>query len=349
MSGGVDSSAAALILKRQGYDVIGVSMKLRAGESGKGRCCSLEDFQDARKVAGLLDIPYYVVNMEQAFSDRVINNFTYHYLKGETPNPCILCNREMKFDLLLKKARDLGAEFLATGHYANIIFDNEKKRRLLFKGKDLEKDQTYFLFSMTQAQLAKVLFPLGGMKKKQVRELLREEGISIAEKEESQDICFIDDKGYASFISERIADKDIKRGHIISQNGTVLGEHDGIHGFTVGQRRGLGISSLKRLYVLGVDRENNNIIVGEKEALFSKGLDAVNVNWISCANRDETFRASVKIRYGRDEHPATIYRKGDKVRVEFDSPQMAVTPGQAAVFYNGDEVMGGGWIEGAIK
>lgn len=352
MSGGVDSSAAALLLKRQGFDVIGISMKLWAGEGGKRKCCSLEDFQDARRVSDILDIPYYVVNMEQAFSDRVIDNFTHHYLKGETPNPCILCNQEMKFDLLLKKAHDLGAEYLATGHYAKIVLDNEKKRRFLFKGKDQEKDQTYFLFSMTQTQLAQVLFPLGNMCKPEVRELLRKEGITIAEKEESQDICFIDDKGYASFISERIEEKDIKKGSIISENGDILGEHDGIHRFTIGQRRGLGISSLTRLYVVGVDHKNNNVIVGERDALLSKGLTAVNVTWISIASSDfkpgKTLRASVKIRYSQDEHPATIYTQGDKVRVEFDSPQMAVTPGQAAVFYNGDEVMGGGWIEGAI-
>ena len=304
MSGGVDSSAAALLLKRQGFDVIGMSMKLWAGESGKGRCCSLEDFQDARRVADILDIPYYVVNMEQAFSDRVIDNFTNHYLKGETPNPCILCNQEMKFDLLLKKAHDLGAEYLATGHYANIVLDNEKRRRFLFKGKDQEKDQTYFLFSMTPAQLAQVLFPLGDMCKPEVRELLRKEGITIAEKEESQDICFIDDKGYASFISERIAEKDIKKGPIISENGDILGEHDGIYRFTIGQRRGLGVSSSKRLYVVGFDHANNNVILGERDSLFSKGLTAINVNWISIASSDlkpgKTLRASVKIRYSQD-------------------------------------------------
>jgi len=348
MSGGVDSSAAALILKREGCDVIGMSMKLWGGASGKGRCCSLEDFQDARRVANILDIPYYVVNMEEEFSKRVIDNFLNNYLKGETPNPCILCNQEMKFDLLLKKARDLGADCLATGHYARTGFDNERKRWLLLKGLDRDKDQSYFLFSMTQDQLAHVIFPLGDSCKSEVREILRKEGITIANKGESQDICFIDDSGYSSFISKKITDREVRKGHIVSEDGEVLGEHDGIYRFTIGQRRGLGISSLKRLYVVGFDREKSSVIVGERAALLAKGLIAANLNWISMERPVKEFRASVRIRYSQDEYPATISTQSDKVRVEFDSPQMAVTPGQAVVFYSGEEVVGGGWIEEAI-
>lgn len=350
MSGGVDSSAAVLMLKREGYDVIGVSMKLWEGSGGKGRCCSLEDFRDARKVADILDIPYYVVNMQDEFRERVIDGFVDAYLRGETPNPCIACNQEMKFDLLLGKAADLGADCLATGHYARIDYDRKRERYVLRKGLDPSKDQSYFLFSMTQEQLSRVIFPLGRYRKEDVRSMLREEGIHIADKEDSQDICFVDEGGYSSFIGMTVDERAVKRGRIISREGEVLGEHGGIHSFTVGQRRGIGVPSDRRMYVLGFDHERNDIIVGDEQHLMVRGLVAINVNWLSIKGIEDKLDVKVKIRYSSSEHRATLLPGDDgKTVVEFDSSQRAVTPGQAAVFYNGDEVLGGGWIERALN
>ncbi len=353
MSGGVDSSAAALILKQQGYDVIGMSMKLwEGGEGGKGRCCSLEDFEDARRVAAKLEIPYYVVNMQEAFADRVIRNFVDSYLEGKTPNPCTLCNQEMKFDILLKKAAELGASHLATGHYAAIDHDDVADRYVLKKGKDPEKDQTYFLFSMTQKQMEHIMFPIGNMEKEDVRRMLRDGGIAIADKHESQDICFVDgdSAGYASFVERWAGANGIRKGRIVSIDGTVLGKHDGIHQFTIGQRRGLGISSSQRLYVIGFDHEKNDVVVGSEDRLYSKGLFAGKINWLSISAPAENFRASVKIRYSLDEESAIVSPLNDgSVRVDFDAPQRAVTPGQAVVFYDGNKVLGGGWIERVLS
>lgn len=351
MSGGVDSSAAALILKREGYDVIGVSMKLWEGvEGGKGRCCSLEDFQDARRVAEVLDIPYYVVNMQEEFSKRVVDLFVSDYIAGKTPNPCVLCNQEMKFDLLLKKASELGADYLATGHYIVKTHDEKSGRYILSKGKDPLKDQSYFLFSMTQGQLSKVLFPLGEYEKPAIREMLKEAGIRIADKAESQDICFVDDSGYSTLINSRVDEAAIRAGNIVNTEGEVLGRHNGIHNFTVGQRRGLGISSTQRLYVIGFDYTKNDVILGEPEDLLSSGLVAEKVTWVSVAGIEGPRRALVKIRYSTDEHPATLKMVDEGgVQILFDEPQRAVTPGQAVVFYDGDTVLGGGWIKRAIK
>ena len=352
MSGGVDSSAAALILKRQGYDVIGVSMKLLSDElSGKkGGCCSLEDFNDARRVADILDIPYYVLNMQKEFSERVIASFVSDYSLGKTPNPCILCNQEMKFDLLMKKAAQLGADYLATGHYARVDYDDERGRYILRKGLDATKDQSYFLFSMTQEQLSKTLFPVGSYCKDEIRDMLRDAGISIADKDESQDICFVDDGDYSSLIEKSKGKAGIKHGDIVSEDGEILGTHDGIHNYTVGQRRGLGISSLKRLYVLGLDLAGNRVIVGDEEGLLSGGLIATSPNWISVEGIKGELGASVKIRYSLNDHEAVLNLEDDgSVRVNFMERVRAVTPGQAVVFYNGDEVMGGGWIKGAIE
>ena len=351
MSGGVDSSAVALLLKKEGFDVIGISMKLWDGPSGKGRCCSLEDFRDARRVADIIDIPYYVVNMMDSFRDKVITNFVDNYLSANTPNPCILCNQEMKFDLLMKKASELGAQYLATGHYARIEQDEKSGRYLLKKGVDSKKDQTYFLFSMTQDELSKTLFPLGGYETKDdVRALLREANIQIAEKGESQDICFIDDDGYSNFIENEIDKEAVKKGNIVSVDGEVLGKHDGIHKYTIGQRRGLGVAAIKRQYVLGFNLETNDVILGDEEGLFSKGLIAKNCNFISFEKLSGDYKCAVKIRYSGNEWDCVISPCEDgKVSVQFDKPQRAVTPGQAVVFYNGDEVIGGGWIEKAIN
>jgi len=352
MSGGVDSSAAALILKREGYDVIGVSMKLLDDELSekKGGCCSLEDFNDARRVADILDIPYYVLNMQKEFSDRVIASFVSDYRSGKTPNPCILCNQEMKFDLLMKKASQLGADYLATGHYARVNYDDKRARYILKKGLDEAKDQSYFLFSMTQDQLSKTLFPVGSYQKDEIRDMLRDAGISIADKDESQDICFVDDGDYSSLVEKSAGKASLRHGDIVSEEGEVLGTHNGIHNYTVGQRRGLGISSLKRLYVLGLDFAANRVIVGEEERLLSGGLIATSPNWISIAGLEGELKASVKIRYSLNDHRAILNPEDDgSVNVKFIKKVRAVTPGQAVVFYNGEEVIGGGWIDRAIK
>jgi tRNA-specific 2-thiouridylase len=352
MSGGVDSSAAALILKREGYDVIGVSMKLLSDElSGKkGGCCSLEDFNDARRVADILDIPYYVLNMQKEFSDRVIASFVSDYNSGKTPNPCILCNQEMKFDLLMKKAAQLGADYLATGHYARADYDDKRARYILRKGLDATKDQSYFLFSMTQDQLSKTLFPVGSYCKDEIRDMLRDAGISIADKDESQDICFVDDGDYSSLIEKSVSKTSLRHGDIVSEEGDILGTHNGIHHYTVGQRRGLGISSLKRLYVLGLDFAANRVIVGDEEGLLSGGLIATSPNWISIAGLKGELKASVKIRYSLNDHGAILNPEDDgSVKIKFMERVRAVTPGQAVVFYNGDEVIGGGWIKRAIE
>jgi len=351
MSGGVDSSAAALILKNEGYDVIGISMKLWEGSSkARKSCCSLEDFRDARRVADIIGIPYYVVNMQNDFMERVIKPFISDYMEGKTPNPCVLCNSEMKFDLLIEKAAHLGADYLATGHYAIIERDESCQRYILKKGRDESKDQSYFLFSMTGEQLSKVIFPLGSYVKDEVREILRGARITIADKEESQDICFVEEGNYSAFIDKNSAVSPVKKGRIVSQWGEVLGEHEGIYRFTMGQRRGLGISSDRRLYVTGFDYKNNYVIVGDEEDLMSPGLIACNVNWISMEDLDREIEASVKIRYSRDDHKATLSPLGNgRVKVSFADAQRAVTPGQAVVFFRDDEILGGGWIEKAAK
>lgn len=351
MSGGVDSSAAALILKKEGYDVIGISMKLWEGSSkARKSCCSLEDFRDARRVADMIGIPYYVVNMENEFLERVVNPFISNYMSGQTPNPCVLCNSEMKFDLLLEKAAHLGADYLATGHYAIIEYDARRGQYILKKGRDESKDQSYFLFSMTQKQLSRILFPLGNYVKDEVRAILRDAGITIADKEESQDICFVEDGNYSAFIDKNGAIHPSGKGKIISRNGEVLGEHEGIYRFTIGQRRGLGISSTRRLYVTGFDEKNNHVIVGDEEDLMSSGLIARDVNWVAMNGLDCEMEASVKIRYSHDDYKATLSSLDNgKIEVSFMDNQRAVTPGQAVVFFKEDEILGGGWIERALK
>ena len=349
MSGGVDSTAAALILKKEGHDVIGVSMKLWEGEGGggKGKCCSLEDFRDARKVADMLDIPYYVINMQKEFNEKVIKTFVDDYVAGLTPNPCILCNQEMKFDLLLKKAADLGADYLATGHYSNIDYDDKRGRYILKKGKDESKDQSYFLFSMTQEQLSKTLFPLGRYCKDEIREMLRVANIHIADKAESQDICFVENGDYSSFIDKTVSEGSLHKGKILSQDGEVLGDHEGIHNFTIGQRRGLGVSSLKRLYVTNIDPESNNVTLGFESDLMTKGFIAEKMNWVSVPRLEGEMKARALIRYNSSGFDGVLSSLEDEsgIKFKFAKSQKSVTPGQAAVFYDGDEVVGGGWIK----
>ena len=353
LSGGVDSAVAAALLVEAGYEVIAISMLLAGNTEGRdGGCCSIDDFQDARRVAERLQIPYYVLNLKDAFRSRVIDVFTDEYLRGRTPNPCLLCNRDLKFDLLWRRARELDAHFVATGHYARVEYDPITEQYYLLRGADQHKDQSYFLFTLSQAQLARTLFPVGHLTKNEVREKARSLGLNIAEKPESQDICFVPDGDYARFIEERIATVQPQRvtfGEIVDEEGHVLGTHDGIHRFTIGQRRGLGVGGLTEpRYVTKIDSQSGRVSVGEKKQLMTRGLVATGVNWVN-GKQTADVTANVKIRYRHPVIPARIVpQSSEKAEVWFQQSYPAVTPGQAVVFYDGDQVLGGGWIERAL-
>jgi len=348
MSGGVDSSVAAALLKEQGHEVIGMTMQIWdyskfTAPDGKtfGTCCSLDDVYDARRVAEQIGIPFYVINFEDAFQQAVIDRFCDDYFSGRTPNPCVLCNQVLKFERLLHKARELQADALVTGHYAQI--ERTDDRYHLRKGVDAGKDQTYFLYTLTQEQMAMVRFPLGGMTKEEVRGHASRLGLRVAEKAESQDICFVPDGDYVRFLEEERGSGQLD-GEIVHVDGQVLGHHEGTYRYTIGQRRGLGLSWPEPLYVVGVDVENRRVIVGEKHYLATRGLEVCEVNWL-IPEPEGDLRAACRIRYRHHEVPATITPLRDgSTRVVFDEPQAGVTPGQAAVFYAGDEVLGGGWI-----
>jgi len=370
MSGGVDSSAVAAMLRAEGRNVIGLTMQLwnqrrLAGHEGmpesvQGRCCAIDDVYDARRVAEALGIPYYVVNHEERFERDVVRPFVEEYLAGRTPIPCSLCNNHLKFDQLLIVAQQIGAEQIATGHYAQVIFDEQLGRWLLKRPADKSKDQTYFLCGLTQEQLSRTLFPLGGMTKPEVRELARKHGLAIAEKPDSQEICFVPGGDYKRFLEAYLAEQgeqpagsssktiagEMVGGEMVTTDGNVIGEHAGVHNFTVGQRKGLGVSTGSPLYVIQIKNDTRQVVVGKDEELYSRTLRARRVNLISTAELREPMRVAVKIRHKHQPAPAMIESAGqDEVRVTFDEPQRALTPGQAAVFYDGDIVVGGGWIE----
>lgn len=359
MSGGVDSSVVAAMMARSGRKVAGFTMQLwnqrrlpelQTSET-TGRCCSLDDVYDARAVAQQVGIPYYVVNFEQRFEEQVVKPFIQEYLAGRTPIPCTLCNNHVKFDQFLDMAAGIGAEEIATGHYARIDYNEHTGRYELRRGADPGKDQTYFLFGLTQPQLSRAKFPLGSLLKPQVRELAREYGLSVAAKNDSQEICFVPNGDYAAFIDSYFREQGIQpdktRGSITTADGRVLGEHAGVHQFTVGQRKGLGIASGEPLYVISTQPATQTVVVGRSEELLAATCRVSSVNWISLERLVEPVRAQVKIRNKHVAADATLMPAPDPscAQVRFDEAQRAVTPGQAAVFYQGDLVVGGGWIE----
>jgi tRNA-specific 2-thiouridylase len=318
-------------------------------ESVQGRCCSIDDVYDARRVAETLGIPYYVLNHEARFERDVVRPFVEEYLAGRTPIPCSLCNNHLKFDQLLIVAQQIGADKIATGHYAQVVFDDRLNRWLLKRPADTSKDQTYFLFGLTQEQLSRTLFPLGGMTKPEVRELARKHSLAIAEKPDSQEICFVPGGDYKRFIDAYLAEQGeslpATAGELVTTSGEVIGEHTGIHNFTVGQRKGLGVATGSPLYVIQISGAQKQVIVGGEENLYSKTLRAKRVNLISVEDLREPMRVSIKIRHRHEPAAATLEKTGvDEILATFDEPQRAITPGQAAVFYDGDIVVGGGWI-----
>ncbi|MGH7864798.1 MAG: tRNA 2-thiouridine(34) synthase MnmA [Candidatus Binataceae bacterium] len=354
MSGGVDSSVAAAILRERGYEVVGIAMRLApepapSAVRGRGTCCSHDDFEDARRVAERMDFPFYVIDLRAEFSTRVIDYFVGEYVGGRTPNPCVMCNRDIKFDRLWKRARAIEADFVATGHYARIERDAAGRHHLL-RAADSAKDQSYFLFNLTAEQLARTLFPLGELTKDEVRAMARALGLRNADKPESQEICFVPDGDYARFI-ERYADRAALRpGYVVDSRGTALARHGGIHRFTVGQRRGLGIATGEPVYVRSIDSATGDVTIGSSAELGARGLIATNVNLLdpSLGERHRS-RVDAKIRYRHPMLPATLTGGAPgSVEVLFDNPGPAVTPGQACVFYRGDEVVGGGFIERAL-
>ncbi|MGB7217557.1 MAG: tRNA 2-thiouridine(34) synthase MnmA [Vicinamibacterales bacterium] len=350
MSGGVDSSVAAALLAEQGHDVIGLSMQLYDQSDPNrsfGSCCTLDDLYDARRVAAAINIPHYILNFERQFDEHVVSNFVGEYMAGRTPLPCARCNSDLKFATLLDRARGLGADAVATGHYARVERDATTGQVLLKRGADAAKDQSYFLFSLTQDQLARAVFPVGDHRKDAVRAYARAHKLPVADKPDSQEICFIPDNDYASFVSEH-SPQAARAGEIVDEGGRVLGGHGGIHRFTIGQRRGLGLTSWSTgapLYVVALKPADGQVVVGPKASLERTTLTASGVNWIA-GEPTAPLRASAQIRHRHRPAPCTLRSTGGgHAEVVFDAPQVAVTPGQAAVFYQDDVVVGGGWID----
>lgn len=347
MSGGVDSSVAAALLAEAGHEVIGLSMQLydqRDPQTSFGTCCTLDDLYDARRVARRIGIPHYIVNFEREFNDEVVSDFVREYVSGRTPIPCVHCNSDLKFATLLDRATGFDAEAVATGHYARIERDTAGRAQLR-RGVDRGKDQSYFLFSLSQAQLARASFPVGHLEKGAVREHARRLGLTVADKKDSYEICFVPDGDYAAFVEKHAP--DVLRGGVITdQGGRVVGRHEGTHRFTIGQRKGLGLSAPLPLYVVDIDAAERKVVVGPRAALERNEFTASRVNWVAAVAPAPSTRADVQIRHRHEAAPATVTAlDADRARVVFDEPQSAITPGQAAVFYDGDVVLGGGWIE----
>ena len=341
MSGGVDSSVAAALMLEQGHECIGITLKLYKGES---RCCSLQDVNDAKAVAFRLGMPHYVLNFTEEFEDRVIRRFVETYERGGTPNPCIDCNRYIKFNLLLLRTRQLDFECLVTGHYARVEQDSASGRFLLKKSLDQKKDQSYVLYCLTQEQLRRSRFPLGELSKSEVRNIAEAKGFNNAAKSESQDICFVPNGDYGSFI-EAYTGKSYPPGDITGLDGKVLGKHRGIIRYTIGQRRGLGVAANEPVYVAAKSAAANSLTLGPDSSLYRKSLDANDINLIACGRLEKPMRVKVKTRYLQLEQPAIAEQTGeDSLHIEFETPQRAITPGQAAVLYDGDIVVGGGTI-----
>lgn len=347
MSGGVDSSVAAYLLKQQGYDVIGITMKLTPDDAFytelEGGCCSLSSVEDARRVAYRIGIPFYVINFTDIFKEKVIDYFIDEYLKGHTPNPCVACNKYIKFDALLKKAQDLGADYVATGHYCRIIEENG--RYLIKKSEDDKKDQTYVMYNMTQYQLKHTLMPCGDYKKEHIREIAKEIGLNVFDKRDSEEICFIPDNDHGGFIKRECPGK-IKAGNFVDKAGKVLGRHKGIVYYTIGQRKGLGISAGKKVFVTNINTMKNEVVIGDEKDVFKDELVSIKNNFIPFDKLNSPMKIQAKIRYKASPSEATIYPiDKEHVKVKFEKPQRAITKGQSVVFYDGDILVGGGIIK----
>lgn len=349
MSGGVDSSVAAALLKGRGREVVGISLQLWNYTSDPverfGTCCSLDDLGDARRVANRIGIPFYIFNMEKEFKEEVVDYFVSEYLKARTPIPCTICNQRLKFDHLITRAEGFGYKRVATGHYALIVKDEVSGRFTIKRGRDRSRDQSYFLFNLSQDQLSRLEFPLGDTEKKEVRGMAKELGLTVADKQESREICFIPDNNYASFIENRVNNDSFREGNIVNVDGKTLGKHRGYPAFTIGQRKGLNIGGLKEPhYVTAINPGKNEVTVGPQSSLYRSEFFANKVNWY--LPRQEAFEAQVQIRYRHNGATARVTPLSDeRVQVEFEEPQISVTPGQSAVFYINDLILGGGWIE----
>jgi tRNA-specific 2-thiouridylase len=351
MSGGVDSSVAAALLVEQGYDVVGVGLQVwdYSGLETFGSCCAPSDFADARRVAESLGIPFYILDAEEVFRESVVEPFVASYGAGRTPNPCVACNQRVKFHYLMRRASSFGTDIVATGHYASIVLEKSTRRLAVARGADRQKDQSYFLFDISQEQLARIIFPLSGLRKEQVRDKARGLGLVVADKPESQEICFIPEGDTKGFLAKELGEKAVGEGDVVLADGKVIGRHRGYHYYTIGQRRGLGVSTGFPLYVTDIKPSDNRLEVGTDEALWRDGLLVGGVIWSIPVTVGKSARLSVQIRSRHLAASAQVEQLPDgKARVTFDEPQRAITPGQAAVFYSGDVVSGGGWIESSL-